>query len=282
MQFTLAGIQATATAESERNVAHLVQLTEIAATRGATIVLLPQLCTTQWFPASANGGVPLDSHRDALASFQTCARDQSIYLVVPMPERPHKRRPEWFNSAFVIDPDGKLVGTHQKRHLPDLDGYREKGYFTPGQGPLQVFDLGGLKVGIQICWDNYFPEGARLLALAGAQLIFAPTAAAFDSQERWRSLLCSHALCNNLYLFRLNRVGEEPAMAFYGQSFCADPFGELVAEPAGPTEAVVMATIDTDQVDEARRITRFLADRQPEIYGPLADPAADNGASATG
>jgi len=282
MQYTLAGIQAVATADAERNVAHLVQLTEIAATRGAAIVLLPQLCTTHWFPASQNGGVPMESHRDALARFQACAKAQSVHVVAPMPERPRKNRHEWFNSAFVIDPDGKLVGTYQKRHLPDLDGYREKGYFTPGQGPLQVFDLAGLKVGIQICWDNYFPEGARLLALAGAQLIFAPTAAAFDSQERWRGLLCSHALCNNLYLFRLNRAGEEPPMAFYGQSFCADPFGELVAEPAGATEAIVMATIDTDRVDEARRITRFLDDRQPENYGPLADPAAGNGTSAAG
>ena len=282
MQYTLAGIQSVATADPERNLKHLIQLTEIAATRGATIVLLPQLCITQWFPSAADGAVPLESHRDALARFQACAQSQAVHLVAPMPERPRIDGDEWFNSAFVIDPNGELVGTYQKRHLPDLDGYRETRYFTPGRGPLPVYDLGGLRVGIQICWDNYFPEEARLLALAGAQLIFAPTAAAFDSQERWRGLLCSHALCNSIYLFRLNRVGKEPAMEFYGESFCADPLGELVAAPAGSSEAIVMATIDTDRIDEARRMTRFLSDRQPEIYGPLADPAVGNETTAAG
>lgn len=272
MQYTLAGIQSAATADPERNLNHLLQLAEIAAARGAGIVLLPQLCTTPWFPATENGGVPLDGHDAALQRLQECAKEHGIHLVAPIPERTQGEREEWFNSAFVIGPDGAVIGTYQKRYLPDLDGYREKAYFSAGTGPLPVFDLGGLKVGVQICWDNYFPEGARLLALAGAQLIFAPTAAAFDSQQRWRALLCSHALCNNLYVFRLNRVGSEGAMEFYGQSFCVDPFGELVAEPAGQTEAIVMAMIDTDQVDEARRITRFLADRQPDLYAPLAAP----------
>jgi N-carbamoylputrescine amidase len=272
MQYTLAGIQSAATADPERNLNHLLQLAEIAAARGAGIVLLPQLCTTPWFPATENGGIPLDGHDAALQRLQECAKEHGIHLVAPIPERTQGEREEWFNSAFVIGPDGAVIGTYQKRYLPDLDGYREKAYFSAGTGPLPVFDLGGLKVGVQICWDNYFPEGARLLALAGAQLIFAPTAAAFDSQQRWRALLCSHALCNNLYVFRLNRVGSEGAMEFYGQSFCVDPFGELVAEPAGQTEAIVMAMIDTDQVDEARRITRFLADRQPDLYAPLAAP----------
>ncbi|MGD2063216.1 MAG: nitrilase-related carbon-nitrogen hydrolase [Nitrospirota bacterium] len=272
MQYTLAGIQSVATDDPERNLKHVVQLAQIAATRGATIVLLPQLCTTPWFPAKVNGGVPLRSHEDALQRLRECAQAHGIHLVAPMPERPQGDRDEWFNSAFVIGQDGELIGTYRKRYLPDLDGYREKAYFSPGTGPLPVFDLAGLRLGVQICWDNYFPEGARILALAGAQLIFAPTAAAFDSQQRWRALLCSHALCNNLYVFRLNRAGSEGTMEFYGQSFCVDPFGELVAEPAGPSEAIVMATIDTDQVDEARRITRFLADRQPELYAPLAAP----------
>ena len=272
MQYTLAGIQSAATADPERNLNHLLQLTEIAAARGAGIVLLPQLCTTPWFPSTVNGGVPLDGHEDVLQRLQVCAKAHTIHLVAPLPERSPGDPDEWFNSAFVIGPDGLMIGTYRKRYLPDLDGYREKTYFRPGSGPLPVFDLGGLKVGVQICWDNYFPEGARLLALAGAQLIFAPTAAAFDSQERWRGLLCSHALCNNLYVFRLNRVGSDGDMEFYGQSFCVDPFGELVAEPAGQTEAIVMATIDTDEVDEARRITGFLADRQPDLYGPLVAP----------
>jgi N-carbamoylputrescine amidase len=255
MHFTLAGIQSAASDDPERNLNHLVQLAEIAASRGATIVLLPQLCTTPWFPATVNGSFPLDGHEGALQRLQECAKTNGIDLVAPMPERPQGAQDEWFNSAFVIGRDGGLIGTYQKRYLPDLDGYREKAYFSPGAGPLPIFDLGGLKVGVQICWDNYFPEGARLLALAGAQLIFAPTAAAFDSQQRWRALLCSHALCNNLYVFRLNRAGNEGTMQFYGESFCVDPFGELVAEPAGPNEAIVLATIDTDQVGEARRIT---------------------------
>lgn len=261
---TVAAIQTAATADVERNIAHLAELTAVAAERGATLVCLPQLCCTPWFPATGKP-VPIDDHRPLLDPLAEVAAARSIHLIAPLPERDGDA---WYNTAFLLAPDGTLAGRHRKAQLPEIDGYREQSCFTPGAGPPAVFDLAGLKVGVQICWESYFPEGARLLALAGADLIFAPTASALDSQDRWRALLSTHALCNNLYVVRLNRTGNENDLHFYGRSFVADPYGALIAE-AGEGESILMAEIDPTRIAEARAMTHFLDDRRPESYGGL-------------
>ncbi len=122
---------------------------------------------------------------------------------------------------------------------------------------------------MQICWDNFFPEGSRILALKGAQVIFSPTAAAFASQEKWERVICANAATNGVYIFRVNRVGNEPKQNFYGESFCASPEGELIAEPSGVHEGVVMAEIDLLEIERTRRVWTFWRDRRPEVYGEL-------------
>lgn len=268
MATTIAAIQTAASGDVARNVAHLAELTAVAAARGANLVFLGQLCCTRWFPATANVAIPIDDHQPLLARFAELARTHQIHLIVPLPERAGER---WHNTAFHLTPDGTVADRHRKRQLPDIDGYHERSCFTPGDGPPTPFAAAGLKVGVQICWENYFPEGARLLALAGADLIFAPTAAALDSHDRWRALLCSHALCNNLYVVRLNRTGKEGDRQFYGRSFVADPFGTAIAE-TGEGESILMAEIDPARIAEARAATHFLEDRRPESYAALATP----------
>jgi len=270
---TIAAIQTAATGEVGRNVAHLAELTAVAAERGATLVCLGQLCCTPWFPATPAATPPIDDHRPLLERFAEVAREHQVHLIAPLPERDGDR---WYNTAFHLTPEGAVAGRHRKRQLPEIDGYHEQGCFTPGDGPPTCFDVAGLKVGVQICWESYFPEGARLLALAGADLIVAPTAAAYDTQARWQALLATHALCNNLYVVRLNRTGNEGDLRFYGRSFVADPYGTLIAE-AGEGESILMAEIDPAVVGEARKRTHFLDDRRPEAYGGLTAPPAGAG-----
>ncbi len=262
---TVAAIQTAASGEVERNLAHLIELTVVAAERGAKLVCLPQLCCTPWFPAEPAQGPPLDDHRPLLERFAAVARERQVHMIVPLPERDGDR---WYNTAFHLDAAGEVAASHRKRQLPEIDGYHEQSCFTPGDGPPTCLDVDGLKVGVQICWESYFPEGARLLALSGAELLFAPTAAAYDTQARWQALLTTHALCNNLFVLRLNRMGDEGKLRFYGRSFVADPYGTLVTE-AGEGESILMAEIDPAVVAEARKRTRFLADRRPESYGGL-------------
>ncbi len=266
---TVAAIQAPATPEVERNLARLAELARLAADRGAQLLCLPQLCCTPWFPARG-GPVPVADHRPLLEPLAALAAEEGVHLLAPLPER---RGDAWFNTCFHLTPEGEAEAVHRKQVLPEVEGYRERSCFAPGPEPPRPFAAAGLSVGVQICWENYLPEGARLLALAGAELIFAPTAAAYDSHDRWRALLATHALCNNCYVLRLNRVGEEEALRFYGRSFLADPYGEVVAE-AGEGEAILMAEVEPGRVAEARAATRFLEDRRPEDYGPLAAPAA--------
>ncbi len=261
---TIAAIQTVATGNVERNLAHLAELIAVAVERGADLVCLGQLCCTPWFPATGKP-VPIEDHRPLLDSLAEVAAAKSVHLIAPLPERDGDR---WYNTAFHLTSEGEVAHRHRKRQLPEIDGYRERSCFAAGDGPPEVFDVAGFKVGVQICWENYFPEGARLLALAGADLIFAPTAAAFDTHDRWRALLATHALCNNLFVLRLNRTGEEGDLRFYGRSFIADPFGAVIAE-AGEGESILMAEIDPARIAEARERTHFLDDRRPESYGGL-------------
>ena len=173
----------------------------------------------------------------------------------------------YYNSAAVFDASGQTVGVYRKMHIPDLPLWEEKHYFSPGDKGFPVFDVDGIRVGVQICWDNFFPEGFRELALAGAQVVFMPTAAAFASQERWLAMAVSHSVANGIYLTRVNRVGKEEELDFYGQSFCIRPDGELASEPLGMNEGVLLVDCDPELIEQSRRIWPFLKDRRPRQTG---------------
>jgi N-carbamoylputrescine amidase len=166
----------------------------------------------------------------------------------------------------AVDSRGGVAGLYRKVHLPEIPHWHEKEHFSPGDRGFPVFRLEGIRVGVQIGWDNFFPEGFRCLALAGAQVVFLPTAAAFASQERWLAMAVSHAVTNGYFVVRVNRVGRESGLDFYGGSFAVRPDGELCTDPIGMTEGVLVVECELAEIEHAR----LLKDRRPRQYARVA------------
>ncbi len=255
-----------------------LELAGLAADKGARLVALPELATTPFFPAQMAAAaftlaetVPGPS-TDAFCGF---AAERGVAVVLPLFERAGKGR--FFNSAAVIDAGGALLGVYRKQHVPHLDGWHEKFYFLPGDGGFPVFATRSVKVGVLLSWDAFFPEAARILALAGAELLVVPTANAFASQERWEKVLAGNAVTNAVFVLRVNRVGNEGRQSFYGASFGLNPHGELLHRPAGSREAVYLAGVDPDEVERTRREWSFFRDRRDDGYADLVRrlPGAD-------
>lgn len=267
----LAAIQVSATSDPERNLRKAAQFLEVAAQRGARVACFPELFALPWFPCTRDEApfALAEPVSGPFVSAVAClAREHRVAVVCPFFERAAEGR--YFNSAVAIDARGETVGLYRKMHVPDLPLWEERHYFAPGDLGFPVFELEGIRVGVQICWDNFFPEGFRSLALAGAQVVFLPTAAAFASQERWMALAVSHAIANGFYVVRVNRVGKELHQEFYGHSFCVKPDGELAAEPIGRNEGVLLVDFDPRELERARRTWPFLKDRRPRDYASLA------------
>jgi N-carbamoylputrescine amidase len=223
---------------------------------------------------------------------QRLAEELGVVLIVPMFER---RAPGvYHNSAAVVDADGSLLGVYRKMHIPDDPLYHEKYYFTPGEfhhhgvepgrpAGFRTFDTRYGRIGVLICWDQWYPEAARITALMGAQVLFYPTAIGWHPAEKeewgaaqadaWRTIQRGHAIANGVYVAAVNRVGHEPepgtdGIEFFGHSFVADPFGRIVAE-AGTDPAVLIAECDPARIEETRRNWPFLRDRRIDAYGPI-------------
>ena len=271
MGIKIAGIQMTCREEKADNVQKATRMGQLAAEKGAQIICFQELCTTHWFPRDIDeGNFRLAEAVDGptMAAMRTLARGKGVALVLPFFEQAGDR---YFNTAAVIDQRGEIVGLYRKVHVPQLPLWEERSYFSGGDQGFPVFDLGLAKIGVQICWDNFFPEGTRQLALQGAQIVFAPTAAAFASQQRWLKVIAGNAIANGIYICRVNRVGKEPKQDFYGMSFCISPEGELVDEPTGLQEGILLAEVALEEIARARREWPFLKDRRPETYALLAE-----------
>jgi N-carbamoylputrescine amidase len=200
---------------------------------------------------------------------QKLAKENGIVLVCPIFEKEGENA--FYNSAVVIDAGGEILGSYRKIHVPQIPLWEEKYYFSPGNFGFPVFKTKFGVIGVQICWDNFFPEGSRILALRGAQIIFSPTAAAFASQKRWETVISSNAISNGVYFFRVNRVGSEEKQDFYGRSFCISPEGELLDEPTGMKEGIALIDIDLRSIDKVRKEWPFFKDRRPEVYKEIVD-----------
>ncbi len=183
-----------------------------------------------------------------------------------------KEAGNYFNTAFVIGAKGEIIGRYRKVHVPQIPLWEEKAYFKPGDLGFPVFKTPFAAIGVQICWDVFFPEGFRILALKGAEVIFVPTASAFEhSQRKWERAIMAAAHANGVFILRVNRIGKEERQEFYGRSFCAGPDGEFVNNPSGASPGVVLTELDLGEVTRMRNEWVFLKDRRPEEYKEILE-----------
>lgn len=262
----LAGIQISCFEDKERNIEKAIKLTHIAIEKGAHIICFQELFTTHWFPREMNQRYfSLAETMDGLTitRMRKIAEEYGVALVCPLFEI---EKDSYYNSAIVIDAGGEILGSYRKIHVPQIPLWEERYYFSPGDHGFPIFKTKFAPIGIQICWDNFFPEGSRILALKGAKIIFSPTAAAFASQRKWETVISSHAIANGVYMFRVNRVGSEEKQDFYGRSFCISPEGELLDKPTGMKDSIALIEIDLKKIDRVRKEWPFFKDRRPDRY----------------
>jgi N-carbamoylputrescine amidase len=268
MKIRIAGIQMSSGSDLERNMRRAVEMAKVAADKDARIICYPELFLTPWFPRREERSLlswAMDVASGRLELFRLLSENTKTVLLVPFFEC---AKDNYYNSTVVFD-SGKIVGTYRKIHVPNLPLYREQYYFSPSDSGFPIFATSQGKIGVQICWDNFFPEGSRILALKGAEIIFSPTAASLNTHTLWERAIAANAFANNVFIFRVNRVGQEEGISFYGRSFCADPWGEMASELAGGKEAIVMADIDLAESVAASETWGFLKQRKPGEYGDL-------------
>ena len=271
MKLRIAGIQMNCSKDLEANLSKAVEMMSLAADRGAKIIATQQLFNLPWFAHESREenfrlAEPVDG--PSITALRDVAAQKGVVVVASIFERDHD---DFYSTAVVIERDGKIIGRYRKAHLPQIPLWEEKYYFKAGDTGFPVFDTSCARIGVQICWDNYFPEGSRILALRGAQVIIAPTAAALASQSRWENMICANAISNNVFILRVNRSGKEERQTFYGRSFCVSPLGELITPPAGAGDALVFADLDLGEVEETREIWAFFRDRRPDQYRELSE-----------
>ncbi|MGH9435296.1 MAG: carbon-nitrogen hydrolase [Terriglobia bacterium] len=285
-KFKLAVIQMVCGPQAEANLAHAIERIREAAGLGARIIALPELFRSQYFCQREDAScfdlaepVPGPT-TEALAKI---AKNLGVVIIAPVFER--RAAGIYHNSAAIIDATGELAGLYRKMHIPDDPAYYEKYYFTPGDLGFRAFDTAVGRVGALICWDQWYPEGARLTALHGAQILFFPTAIGWHRAEKeahgaaqldaWRTMQRSHAIANGVYAAVANRVGHERAPAggagieFWGSSFIADPFGVVVAQASDHREEILLADVDPQRIEDVRRNWPFLRDRRIDAYDGL-------------
>jgi N-carbamoylputrescine amidase len=268
---TVAGIQMACGANRDENLGRALDFARIAVERGAKIVCFGECFAWPWFPrkaVEASRALAEPVPGPMVKALQTLAESTQTVLVAPLFEAADDG--QLYNTTAVIDASGVLLGLYRKNHIPELPNYQERFYFTPGNLGFPVFQTRHALIGVQTCWDNFFPEGARALALKGAQIIFSPTACSSPGgSPMWDRAVIGQAVYNSLYAFRVNRVGTEGPMTFYGRSFCVDPKGDFLTEPAGSEEGVLLAELDLDRIGLHRNDWTFLAERRPAIYRDL-------------
>ena len=275
----LAGIQISCCEEKERNIDKAIKFAQIAIEKGAHIICFQELFTTHWFPREMSKtyfSLAEKSDGVTITRMQKLAEDSEVVLVCPIFET---ERDSFYNSTIVINAGGEVLGSYRKIHVPQIPLWEEKYYFSPGNHGFPVFNTTFAPIGVQICWDNFFPEGSRILALKGAKIIFSPTAAAFASQKKWETVLSGNAIANGVYIFRVNRVGSEEKQDFYGKSFCISPEGELLDKPTGMKDSIALIEIDLKNIAKVRKEWPFLKDRKPDCYQEILhglEPGAEH------
>ena len=280
-QLTVAATQMACSWDRDANIANAEKLVRAAHAKGAELVLIQELFETPYFckdtePDYMNLATPVGEN-PAVKRMSKLAAELKVVLPVSIFERANNAL---YNSLVMIDADGAQLGTYRKSHIPDGPGYREKYYFSPGDTGFRVWDTKVGKVGAAICWDQWFPEAARILALKGADVICYPTAIGsephdptIDSRDHWQRVMQGHSAANMVPVIASNRIGRETGksceITFYGSSFITDATGAKVAEADTKSEAVITATFDLEKNRQQRLNWGVFRDRRPDLYGGI-------------
>jgi N-carbamoylputrescine amidase len=276
-EITVAALQLAFSNDIDANIANVTRLVREAHGKGAQVILPPELFEGEYFCRVEDEGLfanakPLDEHKAVLA-MQALAAELKVYIPTSFFEADG---PHHYNSLAMVGPDGKVQGVYRKSHIPDGPGYEEKFYFRPGNTGFKVWDGPAAKIGVGVCWDQWYPETARAMMLMGAQLLFYPTAigsephdTSLDTARLWQRAMLGHAVSNVVPVIAANRVGTEHDQTFYGTSFICDERGDILAELDREEEGVITATLDLDRVKRHRAAFGFFRDRRPELYGRL-------------
>ena len=274
----VAAIQASLSQDMQANIDKISGLIRDAAAQGADIVLPSELFCDHYFCKVQDEGFfgtayPWAEH-PAVIAMSELAAELDIVIPVSIYER---EGPEYYNSIVIIDADGTPLGVYRKSHIPDGPGYMEKFYFRPGNTGFRVWDTMKGRIGVGICWDQWFPETARAMTLMGAECLLYPTAigsephdASLDTAARWRRAMQGHAVSNVIPVVAANRTGDENGQLFYGTSFIADHAGAIVSELGRDEEGVITAEFDLDFLDRHRAAWGFFRDRRTDLYGLLS------------
>jgi N-carbamoylputrescine amidase len=281
MQVTVATTQFACSEDRTANLAKAETLIRAAAQRGANIILVQELFETPYFckehaPRYFSLALPL-AENPAVLRFQALARELNVVLPASVYERANN---VFYNTVAIIDAGGRLLGSYRKAHIPESPGYHEKFYFSPGDTGFKVWSTAFGTIGVAICWDQWFPESARVMALQGAELLFYPTAIgsepqdlSIDSRDHWQRAMQGHAAANLMPLIAANRIGTERGerweVIYYGSSFIADHTGALIQQADRSSESVLTATFDLQALRAYRDAWGVFRDRRPELYGPL-------------
>ncbi|HTA23648.1 MAG TPA: carbon-nitrogen hydrolase [Terriglobales bacterium] len=296
-KFRVGLIQMSATSDPEQNLQRAIDRVRQAAAQGAQIVCLPELFQTQYFCQREDHALfdlaePIPG--PSTAKLSEVAKHLGIVLIASLFEK--RAAGVYHNTAVVFDADGGVRGLYRKMHIPDDPLYYEKFYFTPGDLGFRAFDTGVGRVGTLVCWDQWYPEGARLTALQGAHVLFYPTAIGWHPAEKvefgeaqhdaWRTIQRSHAIANGVYVAVVNRVGFETGdirgksapgagLEFWGGSFLCDPFGRVIAEGSHDKEEILLGEVDIHALEDIRRNWPFLRDRRIDSYAAITNRLID-------
>jgi len=273
-------IQTHATEDKADNLSRTLGLIRDAAKRGANIICLQELFLTPYFckredPDLFDLAEPIPG--DTTRTLSEIAKELGVVIVASLFEK--RAAGLYHNTAAIIDADGTYLGKFRKMHIPEDPGFNEKFYFTPGDLGYRVWDTKFGRIGVLVCWDQWYPEAARLTAMAGAQILFYPTAIGWLESEKselgkaqhcaWETVQRGHAVANGCYVAAVNRVGVEEETEFWGQSFVASPYGEFVAKASEKHEEVLIASVDLKAVEDFRRIWPFFRDRRIDSYSEI-------------
>ena len=278
MSVTVAATQMTCSWDLQNNIEKAINMVHKSADLGAQIILLQELFETPYFCIDTQNKhfdlAKTLSDQPTIKKMQAIAKDREVVLPISFFE---KSGLVYFNSIVVIDADGSIIGHYRKSHIPDFPLYEEKFYFSPGDTGFRTFDTKFGRIGIGICWDQWFPEAARAMALMGAEILLYPTAIGseldkpdLDSKNHWQNTMCGHAAANIMPVIASNRIGKESSdnlsMEFYGSSFISNHLGELVIEADRESENIITHTFDLDLIAQYRRDWGVFRDRRTDLY----------------